>query len=107
MRRSLHIAAVSAAFSIGFFLPDTAEILALPLAFIVFLLMSKISSLNLTLHHLKVAVLTLVIWTPFAALILNALPRTGSCTLEFSDEEMAVLQEEENEEQVIVTTEPK
>jgi len=74
MRRNLlHISLALLTFTIGFLSTGPYEDLtaALFVAFIVFVLLKKITSFNLTAHHLKVALLTLLIWIPFAALFLN------------------------------------
>jgi TonB family protein len=84
MRRNFYITVALTTFSLGFLLTDTLEnfAVAFPLALIVLILLHKASSLKITLHHLKVTLLTLLIWIPFAALILNALPETASCVID-------------------------
>lgn len=110
MRRNfLHISLALLTFTIGFLSSGTSEGLtaALIVALIVFVSLQKITRLNLNLHHLKVALLTLLIWIPIAGVILNAMPQAGSCMVEFSDEEMKSFKEADKNEEVIVTTEPK
>jgi hypothetical protein len=90
-RHLLHISLALLTFTIGLLSSGSYEDLAAALcvAFIVFVLLKKITSFNLNTHHLNVALLTLLIWTPFAALILNALPEAGSCVLDLPQQEIA------------------
>lgn len=90
MRRNLlHISLALLTFTIGFLSSGTSEGLtaALIVALVVFVLLKKITSLNLNAHHLKVALLTLLIWIPFAALIFNSMSLGGSCVIDIPIEE--------------------
>lgn len=107
MRRNLYITVALITFSIGFLITDTLEnfTLAFPIALVVLILLHKASHLKVTLHHLKVTLLTLLIWIPFAALIIDAMPKTGTCVIDLT--QMEALQEADKTEEFIVTTEPK
>lgn len=90
MRRNLYIAVALLTFTIGFLVADTGKNLnlALPIVFVVFLLTKQIASLQVKLHYLKVALITLVIWTPFAVITLHvAVPGGGSCEIYISGED--------------------
>jgi hypothetical protein len=90
MRRTmLYISLSLFTFTLGFLTvgPVDDMALALPIALIVFILLKKVTALKWTLHYFKVVLLTLLIWTPFAALTLSVvLPKTESCIVEFSYE---------------------
>jgi hypothetical protein len=95
-RHLLHISLALLTFTIGFLSSGSGEDVAAALfvALIVFVLLKKIASFNLTTHHLKVALLTLLIWTPFAALflntflVLNTLPGAWRCELDLTQPEI-------------------
>jgi hypothetical protein len=110
MRRTiLHISLALLTFTIGFLTSGTYDglIIALLVALTFFILLKRITSLNLTLHHLKVAVLTLLIWTPLAAFTLHVVMPSRSCVLDLPAEESEPLKETYKQGQPIVTTEPK
>ena len=83
MRQNLlHICAAVLAFLIGFLVSgsDGSFIAALLLAIFFFTLVKTLISPNPDLHYVKVAVLTLLIWIPFAKVVLNfAFPYSWSC----------------------------
>ncbi len=87
---ALHIAIALLTFTVGLLTANPFERLhkALPLALAVFLVLKKITALNLTLHHVQVALLTLFLWVLIASGIVALLigPRR-SCVLEFVDVE--------------------
>ena len=90
MRRDiLHICAALLAFITGFLVSgsDGSFIIALLLAIFFFTLVKTLISPNPDLHYVKVAVLTLLIWTPIAVISLNALgPTNYSCVLTYAPE---------------------
>jgi hypothetical protein len=102
MRRTmLYISLALFTFAVGLLTVGTFRQLAvaLPVALMVFILLKKITDLNVTLHYLKVVFLTLLIWTPFAAFTLGVvMPKTGSCVVELSEEESLALRVEERGE---------
>ncbi|MBD0371877.1 MAG: energy transducer TonB [Pyrinomonadaceae bacterium] len=110
MRRTIIcISLALSTFAIGFLTVDEFQnlSLALPVALLVLILLKKILSLNFTLHHLKVAILTLLIWTPFAALTLSlAIPKAHSCVVEPTEEEMLAVKEQESA-RLIVSVRPQ
>jgi hypothetical protein len=89
-RHLLHISLALLTFTIGFLSTGSYEELAAALlvAFIVFVLLKKIATSNLNTHHLYVTLLTLLIWIPFAALVLNALPAAECCGPDLSQQEI-------------------
>ena len=105
-RNLLHIALALLAFTVGFLTVGTYEHLtvALPSAFIIFLLLKKIIGLNITLHHVQVAFLTLLIWLPLTALFLSAFPSpfTESCVIELPEEKVSSLQESDKLEHPVL-----
>lgn len=90
MRRTiLFILLALSTFTIGFLTAGAPEglSLALPAALITLILIKVVA--GLTLHRLKVAVLTLLIWTPFAVGVLNvALPAGEGCVVDLPEEEI-------------------
>lgn len=103
MRRTiLYILLALSTFTLSFLIVGTFEQLtiALPVALAIFTLIKKIASRNPTLHHLKVAILTLLIWIPFAAISLSVvLPISQSCEPDFSVEDVVIESPKEPEEQ--------
>lgn len=91
MRRSLlQICAATLTFSIGLLVSgaDDSFIPALILASLFFTIVKILASSNPDLHYVKVAILTLIIWLPFAKVVLNfAFPYSWSC--EFNPPEVA------------------
>lgn len=88
MRRTiLYISLALSTFTAGFLMAEGIEGLttALTVAVIIFTLIKRIPTSWLTLHHLKVAILTLIIWTPFAAITLSALTH-DSCDVDLPEE---------------------
>ncbi len=89
MRRNLlHLSVALLTFIIGFLTSGTYEglVTALLIALAAFTLLKVIISSNPDLHYVKVAALTLLIWTPFAAFTIHvALPST-SCEIYISEE---------------------
>ena len=74
MRRSLlHICAAVLTFAIGFLISgsDGSLIVALLLAAFFFTLIKTLISPDPELHYVKVTVLTILIWIPFAAFVMN------------------------------------
>jgi hypothetical protein len=93
MRRTiLYIALALSTFTAGFLMTDGFEGLtvALPVALIILTLIKRIQTFRPTLHHLKVAALTLIIWTLFAAVTLNALAPDG-CVVDLSQEAATIV----------------
>jgi TonB family protein len=110
MRRTiLHISLALLTFTIGLLASGTDErfTVALLVALTVFILLKRITCMGLTLHHLKVAVLTLLIWTPFAALTLNLVTPTTSCVVDLPEEATTPVAESDQPEPPVVTTEPR
>lgn len=108
MRRTIiHISLALLTFTIGFLSSGTYDDLtiALLVALAVLILLKKITSLNITLHHLIVTVLTLLIWIPFAALTLHVVMPPASCVINFSEEETKSVGGADKQKQTIVNTE--
>jgi hypothetical protein len=86
MRRNLlHITLALFTFSIGFLSSSTSEdfALALLVGLTLFVLLKKITGLKITSHHLKVALLTLLIWAPIVSIVLySAPPTTPNCIVD-------------------------
>lgn len=105
MRRTIIcISLALATFTVGFLTAGDFQqlALALPVALLVFILLKQIIGLNFTLHHLKVAFLTLLIWTPLAALTLSvALPKGHTCVVELGEEEVQATREQQSARPVL------
>ncbi|HKS28990.1 MAG TPA: hypothetical protein VJS44_14280 [Pyrinomonadaceae bacterium] len=91
MRRTiLYISLALLTFTAGFLTTGRTEQLqaALPVALTIFILIKGVARCKLTTHRLKVAFLTLLIWTPFAAITLRtALPAPTTCVIDLPKEE--------------------
>jgi TonB family protein len=108
MRRHIvHISLALFTFTIGFLATGTYDglIVALLVAFIVFILLQKIASLKITLHHLKVAALTLLIWMPFAAFVLQVAMPPTSCVIDLPEAEINRVEETDRQGQPPATKE--
>jgi TonB family protein len=90
MRRNiLQVSLALLTFVVGFLVSGEGGdfVRALFTALAIFVPLKTIISMGISLHYLKVAVLTLLIWTPLAILTLNAIaPSGGTCELYFPDE---------------------
>lgn len=88
MRRDLsHICAALLAFLIGFLVSGSGGsfVAALLLGGFFFTLVKTLISPNPDLHYVKVTVLTLLIWIPFAAFVVNfAFPYPMTCDMSWS-----------------------
>jgi TonB family protein len=96
MRSYLDIAVALMTFTAGFIAADSYENLAiaLPVALVVFVVLKKLARANL--QHIQVALITLLIWIPFAAFTLNVFAPRQSCVVEFSEEEIKSSKDEEH-----------
>ncbi len=85
MRRNiLHFALALFTFALGFLISGNYEGMpdVLIIAPLIFIAMKAITSLGISLHYVKVAALTLLIWTPIAIVTFNAMPLThGTCEM--------------------------
>ena len=101
---ALHITVALLAFTIGFLTADAYEQLtiALPVAFTVFVLIKGIIGLSLTRDHLKVVVITLIIWIPFAIFTLNMfMPPPFNCVVDFPEEEIKSFKGADKEDRLV------
>src|SRR5690349_12135207 len=83
-RKLLYLSLSLLTFTVGFLLSATSQNLldGLALALPVLGLLAAISCIGLSLHYIKVAVLTLLIWIPFAAFVINfAFPSSMCCVI--------------------------
>ncbi|HJU53651.1 MAG TPA: TonB family protein [Pyrinomonadaceae bacterium] len=79
MRRNiLHVALALFTFALGFLISGNYEGVpdVLIIAPLIFIAMKALTRLGISLHHVKVAALTLLIWTPIAIVTFNAMPLT-------------------------------
>ena len=104
----MHISLALLTFTIGFLSSDSYDGLtvALLVALAVFILLKKVTCLNITLHHLIVTVLTLLIWIPFAAFTLNIAMSPASCVFDLPEEETRSVGGADKQKQPAVNTEP-
>ena len=100
MRRNiLHVALALFTFALGFLISGNYEGVpdVLIIAPTIFIVMKAIASVGITLHYIKVAMLTLLIWTPLAIITLNHMyPPYQSCVMIYSptNDERVVAQAE-------------
>ena len=107
-RHILHIAVASLAFTAGLLATGNYEHLSisLPVAFCIFTILKKIIGLNPTFHHLKVALVTLVLWVVDAYIIINVFfPPTASCVMGIPYEATESSNKIGGESQIATTTE--
>ena len=98
MRRNLlHVSVALLTFTIGFLTTGTQEglVKASLIALSAFTLLKIIISSSPDLHYLKVAVLTLLIWIPFAAVTLQVAFPYRSCEIYPSEENESVSEGQE------------
>jgi len=88
MRRNiLHVALALFTFALGFLINGNYEGVpdVLIIAPTIFIVMKAMTLVGISLHHVKVAVLTLLIWTPIAVVTFNAMPPLyGTCEITYS-----------------------